>query len=613
MATLVHSVVTGVLLAGGLLGPGWLLGRASGLRVGWIGAFLGSAAILLNLVLLLDALGTRLSLGSLAGGLGVIGAGLALVAWKYGKPRDDAVNAPAPEVGSWRWERHHWYYLSAALGVGAIVLRATLDPLSGFDTLFRWDFLAHQMIREGGLQFYPAVSADDFLRYGWPDGIAPLVSVLYAWAYLAAGQATAGLTAPIVIAQGLLLFLAVGKLAARTSRAAAALACALLATSSVLLWGTAMGQETGLTALSVIAMLLFLDRHRAEPASRWLWWAGLAAGVGMLAREYGITFVALGVFTLVLQRTPPRRCLEFVAAALVVAAPWYLRNALKTGNPLYSHDLAGVFPVNPLLMEYNDLAAAQYAPGAPESPWARLAALALGLGGLPLVVGLCSALRRWREVTWLVALAGLIGLWLVSLGKTSAGPGYAVRVLTPAVALGAVLGAQWLAAQTSSWLHRLLPLGLGLLALDAGVRSLYLPVEAEVRWWQREAGAWREFDRDADRWRAHPNWAAIADAAGKQAILAPDPTTHALFVQQGAKAVPLFSPEVRFLFAPEAELATCFARLRAQGLRFILLTRTSALNDAQTERHPFFRALRATPPTATFSHYLIYDLSLPGK
>lgn len=611
MATLLHSVVTGVLLAGGLLGPGWLLGRACRLRVGFVGAFLGSAAILLNLVLVLDALGVAISHKSLAAGLGLLGAALALVGRKnlsLANPRSP-ITAPDPR----RWQRHHWYFLSAALGLGAIGLRATLDPLSGFDTLFRWDFLAHQMIREGGLRFYPAVTGEDFLHYGWPDGIAPLVSVLYAWAYLAANNAAAGVTAPIVIAQGLLLFLAVWQLAARKDRSTAALACALLAASSVLLWGTAMGQETGLTALSVIAMFLFIERHREDPAGRWLWWAGLAAGVGALAREYGFAYLALGVFALARHRTPLRRWLQFIAAALVVAAPWYLRNALKTGNPLYSHDLAGLFPVNPLLMEYNELAAAQFAPGAPESSWPRLAALALGLGGAPLVLGALGALRRWRETTGLVSLAVLTGLWLVSLGKTSAGPGYAVRVLTPAVALGAVLGAQWLASWKSPWLHRLLPLGLGLLAIDAGLRSLYLPVEAEVRWWQRDAGSWRDFGRDAEKWRAHPNWAAIADAAGGRAILTPDPTTHALFVRLGAKAAPLFSPEVRFLFAPEAELQACFTRLRAQGLRFILLTRTSALNDAQAERHPFFRALRATPPTAVFSHYLIYDLSPPGK
>ena len=43
-------------LVGGLLAPGWLLGRALGASAGLPGALLGSAALLLHAMLALDAL-----------------------------------------------------------------------------------------------------------------------------------------------------------------------------------------------------------------------------------------------------------------------------------------------------------------------------------------------------------------------------------------------------------------------------------------------------------------------------------------------------------------------------------------------------------------------------
>jgi hypothetical protein len=614
-----HGALTLLLLAIGLLAPGWLLGRVCRTPVGLVGSFLGSAAVLFNLVLLLDGCGVALAPLPLGVGLAAICALLATLAART--PATAAASAapataaaPAASALPFRWPLHAWFLLPAALGLAAIALRATLDPLSGFDTQFRWDYLAREMLRAGSLQFYPPITAEDFLRYAWPDGIAPIIPTLYLWTYVSAGELGPVLTAPVVFLQAALLFLAVWQLAARHSRAAAAFACALLASSSVLLWGVAMGQETGLTALSLVALFLFIERHRAAPQSHWLLWAGLAAGTGALAREYGLIYLAFGVVALAWWRLPRRDWFKFLLAATAVALPWYLRNWVKTGHPLYSYSFGHLFPVNPVLAEYYEIVHAQFHLGAPESAWTWIATLGLGLAGAPLVGGLLGGLADWRpRAPWLSALLAMTGLWLWSVGQTAAGPGYAVRMLTPAIAVGAVLGGLWLARWRTARLRWGLLMALTVLSADAGMRSLYLPVEAGVRWWQRDAGAWRDFNRDAARWRAHPNWAAIADAAAGEAIVAPDPTLHALFVGLGARPVPLFSPAVRFLFEADADFPACLARLRRDRVRFILTTRSSTLNELQAARHPFFRSLRATPPTAAFSHYLIYDLAAPTR
>ena len=56
-----HGALTLLLLAIGLLAPGWLLGRVCRPPVGLVGSFLGSAALLFNLVLLLDGCGVALA------------------------------------------------------------------------------------------------------------------------------------------------------------------------------------------------------------------------------------------------------------------------------------------------------------------------------------------------------------------------------------------------------------------------------------------------------------------------------------------------------------------------------------------------------------------------
>jgi Dolichyl-phosphate-mannose-protein mannosyltransferase len=598
------------LLAGGLLVPGWLLGRALRTPAGAVGALLGSAALLMNLILALDALDVPLTGAHIAAGLAVLCALLGIVTGC--RPSANPV-APRLTARNFRWQRHHWFLLPAALGLGAIALQASLEPLSGFDTAFRWDFLARQMLRQGNLHFYPPIRADDFLLYGWCDGIAPLVSSLYFWAYLSLGQVAAWATTPIVIGQALLLFWAVYQLAARRANAAAGCAAAaILATSGVLLWGVAMGQETGLTALSLIAMFLFIERHRDDPSAHWLVWAGVAAGTGALAREYGLAFAALGGLALAWQRVPRRGWLEFALTVAVVALPWFARNWLKTGNPLYSYALGGLFPANPVSAEYYRIVGQVHGLGADASPLSGLAILLGSLAGIPLALGCAGAVALRRQSgPWLVAIACVVALWLWSVGQTSGGYAYSLRVLTPALALGAVLGGallgRWAAARRGGILCGLLTV----LAIDAGARSLYLPIDPLVAWWRPSTPSWRDFGRNAARWSANPNWAALADAADGRKIFVSDPFFHALLVARGAKPVPLFSPAVRFLFEPDTNFSTCLARLRDQQMRFVMVARHNDVNDRQLALHPFFQRLQSARPVVTASLYFVYDLYSP--
>lgn len=600
-----------LLLGAGLLAPGWLLGRALRTPVGLSGAFLGSAALLLNLLLALDALDIELTGPHVATGLAVTCALLATIA----KTRQisgpgGSSDTPPRALG---WQRYHWLFVPAAIGLGAIAVSASLNPLSGLDTFFRWDFLARQMLREGSLHFYPAVTAENFLLYDWCDGIAPLVSSLYFWGYLSAGQTATWVTTPIVIAQGVLLFSTVYQLAARRAGpAAGCAAAAVLATSCIPLWGVAMGQETGLMALSLVAMFLFIENDRKNPGAHWLAWAGVAAGTAALAREYGPAFVVLGGLALAWRRVPRRGWVEFVLAAGVIALPWYLRTWIKTGNPFYSHDVAGLFPTNPVSAEYFRLVAEQRSLGTALSPLSMIAILFVRLTAVPLALGLTGIVAFRRECgAWLVAIVGVGTLWLWSLGQTSGGYVYSLRVLAPAVALAAVAGgmlaARWITAR-HGWVATAL---LTLLAVDAAERSLFMPTHPKIAWWRESPAIWRDAPKRFESVTAHPAWSEIATAAGGRKILVTDPFIHGILARLGAKPVPLFSPEVRFLSDPNVPYAACLARLRAKGVRFIVTTANPGVGNEQIIRHPFFRALRAAPAVMTPPTFATYDLYSP--
>lgn len=590
----------------GLLAPGWLLGRALRTPAGPVGALLGSAVILMNLALVLDAGGVPLDLAHFAVGLLVVCGALAGFSRLR---RPEAAAATTESRAPRRWTRAHWLLLPAGVGLAGIAVLATIEPQSGYDSFFRWDFLAREMLRTGNLHFYPAVTPDDFQHYSWCDGIAPLISTLYFWSYCSLGHVAGWATAPIVIAQAAGLFWLVGQLAARQGGTNAGLAAvAVLALNAWLLWAIAMGQETGFTALGLLGMYYFLERARTEPAAHWPIWAGVAAGAGALAREYGLAFIALGGLTLAWHRMPRRAWREFLVTAAVIALPWYLRNAWRTGNPLWSQELGGLLPGNPVNAEYFRVV------GEINSPLTHpfifgVAAKLLALALVPLALGIAGALSARREHgPWLCGIGTITALWLWSVGQTSGGCAYSLRVLSPAFALGAVFAGLRLARHLTAPRLGAFAVLAAVLAVEAAGRSFFLPFFPSFAWWRQPSDLWHYPAKLAAEGRASPNWAAIVDSAEGRKILVSDPSIHTVLVERGARPVPFFSPEVAFLFTTELDFSASVARLRALDFRFVLLTRNNNFNDRLTLAHPFFRGLAPLKPAGTTGAYFIFDL-----
>jgi 4-amino-4-deoxy-L-arabinose transferase-like glycosyltransferase len=134
------------------------------------------------------------------------------------------------------------------------------------------------------------------------------------------------------------------------------LAMAILASSfSILMLSAAAYVDT---ALMFHGLLVFyaLSRWREEGGRRWLVFAGLAAGLAM-GFKYTAFPIPLGAALLVLLSSQTSEVSEtsevplkeaaanlfiFGLAAGVVAVPWYLKNWLLAGNPIYPYLFGGV-------------------------------------------------------------------------------------------------------------------------------------------------------------------------------------------------------------------------------------------------------------------------------
>src|SRR5262249_38174001 len=147
---------------------------------------------------------------------------------------------------------------------------------------------ARRLLTLGAFNFYPPLTPADFRTYFFVDGIPPLVSFTYWWLYASAGSHMPSLTSILVAAQfACTLAFTYGAASVVFSRRAGVLAAAGLAASPLYFRSLVLGQETGLTALSIAATIYFTVTARQSKDSRTMILAGLAASVCALSREYG--------------------------------------------------------------------------------------------------------------------------------------------------------------------------------------------------------------------------------------------------------------------------------------------------------------------------------------
>jgi hypothetical protein len=555
------------LLLAGLLVPGSMLLRA--LRLPWslAAAFLSSAATLYLVVLVCACTGFTISLLSLTAALCLVALGGHLAARGRRAAQMSSAWACFSQMGPW---------LPLYLAFWAVVgYRLLAQPLSGPDVNFRWSYLAEQMLQFGSLDFYPARSAADFLRYFWTESIPPGIASLYAWAYACGGSNAALWTSPVVGLQLLSLHEIIWRLGSRWGGEVVARRAVLLAAACPLLtWSVLIGQETGLSALAVGGLVWSLPHLRESDGRRWAVLAGLFAVAAASTREYGPIFAVAAVVAAGLMPLPRRTTLTLAMVALL-ALIWPLRVWLLTGNPFYSLSLGPLFSVNPVFHAW--LVSFR-------APHASIDGLALAryflLWALPAVLGLIALLillqQRLREARLLTAFVGLsLALWLMSVAYTAGGLFYSLRVLSPALALLVVAASYGIqAALRHSSAARYTAFGLVLLLVESLPKTLVLPENpyklAPSAWLQ----AINQFPRSAQA-EQQAIVAKLKALPGHRRILTDNAGLPRLLAELGIDAVPLWSPEVAWLFDPNITPKLVARRWQRSGMRYLVIGKSS--------------------------------------
>jgi hypothetical protein len=558
--------------------PGYLLARIlrRSDRIG--AAFVFSVVILFHAIFWMGVSGFELRFGRVLLALLVISAvmfPLARKEWFVAVPRVRLSGIEKLLVG-----------IIALLGV-IFTMRVLLAPECGFDSIFRWDFLAERMLQLRNFRFYPPMSAADFRVYPYPDGIPPLVPFANWWLYAAAGQYAPMTTALFVAPQWFGAIYFTVRIGRRLHlRGAGFFAAAVLATCPLFNASVAIGQETGMTALGTAAMLCFVI---SSTDTRGAIAAGIAAAAICLSREYGPALALCGLITAVMLRRNLRWMVVYAIVVLAVASPWYFRNWQITGNPLYDNAFLGLY-TNPLhaaiMHEY-------WRAMGPRTWGAAFAETILDevSRGAPVVClfGLAGAvyLRRhaWLAITALVAGA----IWAWSIGYTGGGWVYSMRTLTPVWVILSILAGLSLDAFAERHTPvRSFTIG-AIMLLTTAMSALCLWVYPDdVRTSPTSEWATAGFERYSsktlnpiiDRLRTYLNPPAR--------LIASNAALAASAEEAGFDVLSPYSPELDFLFDRSLSPEQIHARLVQLGVEAVIYETADTPETQYLRQFPFF-------------------------
>lgn len=579
LSAFIEQLLRLALLLGGLIVPGSMLLRA--LRLPWslAAAFGLSSAVLYLSVLALGLTGAGVSLPALCAALALVSLGARLVPASC---RESACSSFAcfTRLGG-------WMPLYALFWV-VVAWRLATQPLTGPDVYFRWSWLAEQILHHGTLDFYPPQSGEDFIRYFWAESIPPGIASLYTWAYACGGGTHALWTSPVVAVQLLALHELAWRIGNRWGgETVARRAVVLVAASPLLAWSALIGQETGLTAVAVCGLVWAFARLREEHGDNWAVLAGAFGTVAASTREYGIAFAVVAAAVASAAGASKRR-LSLLVLASLPAVVWPVLVWYRTGNPFFSLDLAGLFPVNARFIAWAAVFHAPHLhPLATAAEWLGLGRYFL-LWALPAVGGfvvlLAAALRGLREARTIAVFVGLtIGLWWLSLPYTAGGLFYSLRVLSPALALLAILAAYGSVAYLPAIGLRAVAVLLALVLAESLPKTLVLPQNPYRLTLDAWAHAGRAFT-DSVRASERAMLTAFQSLPPSRRIITDNASYARVFATIGVEVLPIWSPDIAWLFDEKLPADELAHRWRQSGLRYLVLGKSPSGIDFVLKR-----------------------------
>jgi hypothetical protein len=551
MLTLCPGLLLGFIL------PGYGLSKYLRSPSLWVSSFVLSMVILFQILFWFGILGIPLKSLTIFPALIVVST---LGLW-LGKNESREWRSPWAEL-----KKERFYLFLIAVMILLMMVRSTMQPLSGYDTYFRWDFLALEIFETKSFSYYPALTTQDYKHYGFVDSIPPLVSFNYFWLYESFQAYNPYLTAILVSAQYLcilILIFRITRLISSTQSAVLALVVYVSCPGSFV--ATAMGQETGLTALSVLATLYFLmSAKSSERGYRSMILAGAATAMGMLSREYGGIVVVCGGVVVSWRALGNRKLLAYVLVSFALAGPWYLRTWILSGNPFYSIVTFGIFTGHERYLTMANWTSAR------NDFFTRAGILTavpyvFGLAPLAFCFGFWAPLKTRRQHGYLVvATAMLFAVWLMSISATYSWQ-YSTRLLNPVYGLLSIGAGITLKRVSTQFLRHFVAPLMFLAVAFAFIQVMTFPFPASQLTLQNFSKCIRHMDYgyfsyiNLDIRRELIAFLPRVQPAGTR-TLAGD-YLYAMLSREGLEVVSDYSPEVDFLFDKNYDPVQCRQKL----------------------------------------------------
>lgn len=556
--------------------PGYFFSKLLRSPIPWLSAFFISVTLLCYGFIWLEIAHIPLRFGTMLA-WELFWTLLGLVLWRLA-PRAEAAKPKQLHYGGITW-----LLLAMVVIMGALLaMRVWLVPMSGPDLCNRWDQLAREVMLLGHYHYYPPQTTQDFQHYAFAESLPPMLTSMIWWIYASLGTAMQRATSLFIVLQVIVLLGLVNRLALRFSTPlAAAIATLLVAATPLGYFALAMGQEAGLIAIGVMAMLYFVlpgsDIEENEWRSAVL--AGIAAAFAPLSREYGFAFVLLGLILAIWYRRRTRWIILFCLTIIVLDAPWYLRTWILTGNPFYSLSILNLFPTNPIVAGQYRIAAHRHSIWTmPLSGWHTLLVMAMLLVPIqtvltiPILLAFCR-----RHIGLVIAFVICFAAWFMSVGISDGGL-YWMRTLLAALAVISVLMGIAALDLLRRW-KGALPIVLTILIIS-WVGTFIFGMVYPHALSHTVPAQWPElaFSSEAHNWQA---FAIDADFAGHLPpgcrVLSTDIFAWSAYQRSPNPVVPIWSPEVRFIFDSSLPLPQVYERL--QKLHICAIWYETADND----------------------------------
>ena len=484
------------------------------------------------------------------------------------------------------------------LSVILIFFRSSIFNSLG-DQLFRWYFLASRILETGSFSYYPPMNTDEYNVYFFIDSFPPIISFSYFWLYSLLGK-TENALACIPVTLQFIFILVFGyrlSVAMFYSKRAGIISVLLLSSSTLLFYSVMLAQETGITALSLLALTYFLVRKSPCPNGDILL-AAFAASLGALSREYGGIFIICGIVVILWQNIPMKQLIGYLIFCTVLTAPWYIRTFILTGNPFYSNPVGGVFPVNEvhagILEGYREaIGLRTYMTTKVILPLASGLSIALGIS---FFTGVLSCAVRFRRLGFsLIITILMLMLWAYSMQIVPGGIFHSMRILSPIIALNAVCGAFILLLVTG--LHKrayhATLIILSVLCLATFIQNIFVPCNPLKLKTKDDflVAACIVPDPAVD---PDEIFNLLKEIPDNSIILSDGPRYHAPLVMdmkrsRNIRLIPVWSSEVKFLFDNATSFEQCCQKLEKMEIRYVLMGRNGNLNMNYYRKFEFFR------------------------